>query len=228
MCCCGFKGECECLYYLVFLKKTDDGDSGNEEPREPGDYYQTTQEQVHHQPQHLHQQQQQLQQETSVTMLAASSDGQALDSEEVDFVGESATADVDMAGPEGPSGSSVESSIAGALMLPGAAAGQPSLSIAGPSGTANVVGGGIVSGASVSSSSANSMLAMGTATGAGLPGCSVTGCAGSMRALDARRLVLRNSEGRREILQEQLIQLTVPRPREVLDPALIHRMPPEG
>lgn len=132
----------------------------------------------------------------------------------------------------------VESSLTGTPTAGhSATGGQLPLNIAGTSGIVNIGGMGSLSSGSVTgvnSNSSNSLLPMGT-SGRGLSGQNVSdrgGGGGSIRVVDTRRPIVWNVNGRlvveRETLQEQIIQLTCPRPRENLDPTLIHRMPPEG
>lgn len=219
-------------------EKTDDGDSGNEEPREPGDYY-LTQEQVQQQPQQvqqqqyqLHQLEQQLQQQAQQQQQEGSTDtnvfvASEVENDDFDFV-------------EG--GSDVVSSVGDSSVTgtPSAghstAGGQLPMNIAGTSGIVNIGGIGSISTVpvtSVSGTSSNSLLPMGP-TGRGLAGQNVSDRGrggGSIRIADTKRPIVCSFNGRpaveRETLQEQINQLTCPRPRENLDPALIHRMPPE-
>ncbi|XP_042227826.1 uncharacterized protein LOC121870120 isoform X2 [Homarus americanus] len=261
-----------------YQEKTDDGDSGNEEPREPGDYYQTQeqvqqpQQQQHYQLHHIEQQfqQQAQQQEGSVgTNVLVNSE---TETDDYDFVEGAAADSMDVGISESPIASAVELSGAGiSTGMSGTTGGQPLASIAGTSGTVSVgILGSMVGGAaaSVGVNSSAGMLAMGSSggglpgatgglpgaggglpgAGGGLPGAGgglsgpggglsgrniagQGGGGGSLRLPDTRRPLVMNADGRmvavRETLQEQIINLTCPRPPENLDPTLIHRMPPE-
>ncbi|XP_045606188.1 uncharacterized protein morgue [Procambarus clarkii] len=230
-----------------YQEKTDDGDSGNEEPREPGDYYQTQeqmqqlpsqqQQEQYYQQQHydLHileqqQVQHQQQQEGNTSNISVLVNTET-ETDDFDFVvdgggGGAAVDSMDVGSSDSFLTSAVELSGAGpSTVIPGAIAVQASGSM------------GSICGINGSSTS---MLVMGAAGGIpGLNGAGRGGGAsrgsgnggGSLRMGDTRISLVRNPEGRtgaiRETLQEQIIQLTCPRPSENLDPMLIHRMPPE-
>ncbi|XP_045119579.1 uncharacterized protein LOC123509376 [Portunus trituberculatus] len=191
-----------------YHEKTDDGDSGNEEPREPSDYYQT-QEQLPPEaapqafPQH------------GMDPKAFQEEASAMDHDEFEYMEVAVEAGVDGGLGGGSSGEGVSGV---AIDISGGAGGGLNLLR---------VCGGVSGGAG---SPGNGLL-IGGRDGCRRGGAGREGAAGgSVRVAKARVATVRSVEGRALVqpaLQEQITRLTSPRPIENLDPTLIHRMPPE-
>ncbi|KAK8743133.1 hypothetical protein OTU49_001547 [Cherax quadricarinatus] len=171
------------------------------------------------------------------------------ENDDYDFVDDGAVDSIEVVSSESSLVSASDLPGAGpSTVLPRAVGGQASTNIPVCSGMVSAVGVlGSIGGGPAPGSSGNSLLIMG-ASGGSLPGRNGAGLGGgggggsgsgsssgvgggSLRMGETRRLLVRKAEGRmavvRETLQEQIIQLTCPRPSESLDPTLIHRMPPE-